>query len=192
MTAIMPVELTRTTTEGQQRCGNQIQIEDQNGNPVNAANPVPVTGVVTNPVSNPIPVVATREIVLLSNEIAPNDAIFTVPNGYEYQILWVWVEYTCDGNAGNRQLEVSLLDAANDEIGSILVGATQAAGLTRYYMLAPTLADMAAFRDVAWLMTPFPPTVYLSAGQSVRVFDNNVVSVGDAMVIQIQVIRRAV
>jgi len=140
--------------------------------------------------TNPVPVSDTWEIITSSHVVATNDHLITVPAGYEYQMLWVWVEYTSDANAGNRQVEVSLLDATNDEIGSVLAGAVQAASLTRFYMFAPALADLGAFRDAAYLMTPFPPTVFLTVGQSVRVFDNNAISAADTMVIHAQIARR--
>lgn len=135
--------------------------------------------------------VSDWEIVLISNEaLDANDKLITVPARREWQVLWIWVEYTSDANVGDRQLEISLLDPANDEIGSVVVGATQAAGLTRFYMIGPALADLDAFRDTAYLMTPLPPTVFLTAGESVRVFDNNLVSPGDDIIIQMKVARR--
>lgn len=132
------------------------------------------------------------EVATLSYSVTQNDYRVTVPAGYEYEVLWVWVEYTSDGNAGNRQLEVSLLSATNDEIGSVLVSTTQGAGLVRFYMLAPALVDLAAFRDTAWLMTPLPSTLLLSAGQGVRIFDNSAISPADSMEIRVQVRRRPV
>jgi hypothetical protein len=176
---------------------------------VGAANPVPVTQ--PNPdllnananmqvgdtdvgAANPVPVTDTWEVVTLSDEGAnDSDKEIAVPAGYEYQVLWIWVEYTSDANAGNRQLEVDFRDAADDVIGQIRPGVTQAASLTRYYMFAPALADLGAFRDTDYLMTPLPPTMFLPAGYDIRIWDNNAVSAaGDDMIIQMQVARRAV
>jgi len=142
--------------------------------------------------ANPIPVKDTWEIILVSDEPGnDNDKTLTVPAGYEYQILWIWIELTTDANAGNRQLQIDLRDTADDVIGQIRPGAVQAASLTRYYMFAPALADLTAFRDTDYLMTPLPPTVFLPAGFDLRVFDNNNISAVDDMVIQMQVARRA-
>lgn len=243
-----PVEFVRRLANDLfQRCGNRVQLEDADGNPVaiggaltvvqpdpnllNAntniqvgdvdvsnANPVPVgdaggtltvdqaahdnlnananlqVGDVDVGAVNPIPVVDTWGIILVSDEaLNDSDKTLTVPAGFEYQILWIWVEFASDGGAGNRQLQIDLRDAADDVIGQIRVGITQAASLTRYYMFAPALADLVAFRDTDYLMTPLPPTVFLPAGYDLRIFDNNAVSAaGDDMVIQMQVARRAV
>jgi len=116
-----------------------------------------------------------------------------VPVGYEYQVLWIWIELTTTATVGDRQLQVDLRDAADDVIGQVRVGAVQAASLTRYYMLGPALADLGAFRDTDYLMTPLPPTVFLPAGYDIRIFDNNAVAAAaDDMVIQMQVARRPV
>jgi len=147
---------------------------------------------IDNSVGDPIPVIDTWTITLISDEATnDNDKTITVPAGTEYQILWIWVEYASDGNAGDRQLQIDFRDDADDVIGQIRPGAIQAASLTRYYMFASSLADLSAFRDTDYLMTPLPPTLFLSAGQDIRIRDNNGVSAGDDMVIQMQVASRS-
>jgi hypothetical protein len=142
--------------------------------------------------ATPLPVTDTWELELQSDDTPnDNDKAFNVPAGYEWQVLWIWVEYTSDANAGDRQIEIQLRDGTNDVIADFRPGAVQAASLTRYYVFAPALADLTAFRDTNWLMTPLPPTVFLPAGYDVRIFDNNGVSGADDMVIHIQVARRA-
>jgi hypothetical protein len=141
-----------------------------------------------------VPVIDTWTLSLQSDETDnDSDKNFTVGAGLEWQILWIWVEYTSDANAGNRQLEIQFRDAADDVIGSVRAGTTQAASLTRYYMFGPALADLAAFRDTDYLMTPMPPTVFLSAGYDVRIFDNNAVAAAtDDMVVQMMVAQKPV
>lgn len=135
---------------------------------------------------------AEWEIALISDETAnDNDKTIVVPAGYEYQVLWIWVELVTDATQGNRQIEIMLRDPTNDQIGDFRAGATQAASLTRYYMFAPALADLTAFRDTDYLMSPLPPTIFLPAGYRVRVFDNNNISAADDMIIQMMVARRA-
>jgi len=119
-----------------------------------------------------------------------NDKTITVPAGYEWQVLWVYVEYTSDANAGNRQLELRILDAGGNTIGQVRPGTTQAASLTRNYMFAPSLADLVGFRDTDYLMTPFPPTVFLPAGYSIQMLDNNNVSAADDFNFHIHLARR--
>ena len=142
--------------------------------------------------SAPIPIVDGWEIQLLALEGAnDSDKAITVPATDYYQILWVWVELTTTATVGDRQIVVEYQDAAGDVIGQVRVGQVQAASLTRYYMIAPALADHLAFRDTDYLMTPMPSTLILSQSQRLRVYDNNNGDVdGDDMVVQIQIARR--
>jgi len=145
-------------------------------------------------VTNPIYVTDVWRVTLVSDEGAnDNDkTVITVPGDEEIQILWVWIEYTSDANAGNRQLVVEVQDTASDVIAQFRVGAVQAASLTRYYMLASSLADLTTFRDTDYLMTPLPPTLILREGDQLRVYDNNGVSAADDMVVQVQVAEREI
>jgi hypothetical protein len=151
--------------------------------------PVPVE--VTNTASAAVPVIDTWQVLTL-DYVGTNEVDIDVDPNYEYQILWIWVSYTSDANAGNRQLEIALLDTIDTLIGNIRVGAVQGASLDRIYMFGPALADLVAFRDTDWLMTPLPPTIFLPAGYGIYIFDNNNVSVGDNMIVYIQVARRPV
>jgi len=134
------------------------------------------------------------EILLVSDEaVDDSDKTITVPAGYEYQVLWIWIELATDATVGARQLQIDLRDAADDVIGQFRPGVTQAASLTRYYMFGPSLADLLGFRDTDYLMTPMPPTVFLPAGYDIRIFDNNAVAAaGDDLVIQLSVARRLI
>lgn len=139
--------------------------------------------------TQPIAVVDTWDIQTIADEVLnDSDKVIAVPADEEYQILWIWVELTTDANAGNRQLQIDFRDVGLDVVGQVRPGIVQAASLTRYYMFAPALADLAAFRDTDYLMTPLPPTVFLPTAYSVRIFDNNAVSAaGDDMIVQMQV-----
>lgn len=133
-------------------------------------------------------------IVLVADEaVDDSDKTITVPARFEYQILWVWVEMVTDATVGARQLQIDLRDTADDVIGQFRPGVTQTASLTRYYMFAPSLADLLGFRDTDYLMTPINPTIFLPAGFDIRIFDNNAVAAaGDDLIIQMQVARRPV
>ena len=155
-------------------------------NPITIANPLPVV------TTEPLPIIDVWTVALASDEGAnDNDKTITVVADQLWHVLWVWVEYTSDANAGNRQIAIELQDAANDVIAQFRAGVVQAASLTRYYLFAPAMADLDAFRDTDYLMTPLPPTVLLPAGYQVRVYDNNGVAAGDDMVIQMQYAYRA-
>jgi len=143
---------------------------------------------------NPVPVQEQGRWTVSSqaDESADDsDKTFVVPATAEWQVLWVWVEYTASGDAGDRQLVVQIQDAAADVIGEIRAGATQAASEARNYLFAPGMADLTAMRDTDYLMTPIPPTLILGPGQIVRVYDNNAVAAAaDDMVVQMQVAAR--
>ncbi len=121
-----------------------------------------------------------------------NDKALTVPAGYEWQILSLFVSYTADGNAGDRQLEVSVRDGADNVVFQVRPGATQAVSEVRYYTFAPSMADLTDFRDTDLMTTPLPPTLFLPANYDVRVRDNNNVSAGDDMIIRLLVAARAI
>ena len=176
-----PIVFTKEVAhEHAQRCGNRVQVEGPGGG--------------DNTVTNPIFVTDVWRVGLVSDEGAnDNDkTVITVPGQEEIQILWVWVEYTSDATVGDRQLVVEVQDAANDVIAQFRVGEVQAASLTRYYILAPALADLEAFRDTDYLMTPLPPTLILRAGDQLRVYDNNNVAGTDDLVIQVQAAEREI
>jgi len=124
--------------------------------------------------------------------LADSDKVFTVPAGYLWQVLWAWVELTTTATVGDRQLEVDFR-SASDVIGQVRPNAVQAASLLRNYMIGPAIANQAAFYDTDHLQTPLPPTVFLPAGYSVRVFDNNAVdAAGDNMIVHMMVAQKAV
>ena len=119
--------------------------------------------------------------------------VYTVPVSTETQVLWLWVELISTADAGDRQVVVEILDSDDDVIAQFRAGAVQAASLTRYYMFGSSLADLDAFRDTNWLMTPIVPGLILKAGDQVHVYDNNAVAAGaDDMVVQMQVATRSV
>jgi len=142
----------------------------------------------------PVEVVDTWSPLLIPDETAnDSDKSFTVPANYMYQVLWIWVELTSDATVGNRQMTIELQDNAADVIGRWKAGAVQAASLTRNYCFGPSNADLTAFRDTTFLMTPIPPTVVLPAGYIIRVYDSAAVAAAaDDMVVQLMVARRAV
>lgn len=130
---------------------------------------------------------------LQSDETAnDSDKTITVPAGEEWVVEWIWVELATDATAGNRQIEIQIQDDAADVIAEVAAGATQAASLTRYYLFAPNVTELTAFRDTDKLSTIMPKWV-LPAGYIIRVWDNAAVAAaGDDMVIQAQVTVREI
>lgn len=138
--------------------------------------------------ANPVPTDDIWTVSLASDEgLNDSDKTITVPANQLWHILWVWVELTTTVAVGDRQIVVELRDNANDVIAQFRAGAVQAASLTRYYCFAPSMADLTAFRDTDYLMTPLPPTILLPAAFQIRMYDNNAVAAAaDDMVVQVQ------
>ena len=121
-----------------------------------------------------------------------SDKTFTVPANTEWRVKWIWVEYISSGDAGNRQLALEIQDAGTDVIAQMRAGIVQAASLTRYYLFAPHVTELTAFRDTDYLSTIMPEWI-LPAGYIVRVWDNNAVAAAaDDVVIQLMVEARTV
>lgn len=152
----------------------------------------PAGGIV---IADPLPTTDDWRIALLSDETADDsDKTFTVPASTEYQVLWIWVEFTSTATVGDRQIVIEIQDSANDVIGQpFRAQAVQAASLTRYYQFGSSLPDLDAFRDTDWLCCPIPPGLMLQAGDQLRIYDNNAVdAAADDMILQVQIASRAV
>jgi hypothetical protein len=130
----------------------------------------------------------TWKISLISDITAnDSDKIFTVPVNVEWEILWIWVEYSSSATGGNRQLEVQFQNDTGDVIASWQAGITQPEGLNYNYLFSTGIPDLTAVRDMNYLTTPLMGNSFLSAGQKIRIWDNNAVDpTADDMSIQIQ------
>jgi len=138
-------------------------------------------------VTNPFPITDSWNVATYEDEdLNDSDKQMVCPAGYEMQILWVYIVYVSDANAGNRQIQISYHDADTTILGEVRAGLTQAASLTYRYMFAPSLADLLAVRDTTFVMTPMPPTIILTAGQILRMYNNSVISAGDDMSVYVQ------
>lgn len=126
-------------------------------------------------------------------DIADNDSdkTFVVAADTEERVLSVYVKLVSDGTAGNRQIEIAYLTDADVVIYRQAVGAVQATGITRYYLLAPGLPDLTSFRDTDLLTTPIA-SLTLPAGYKIRIKDNKAIAAaGDDMNIQMLVETRS-
>jgi len=131
---------------------------------------------------------------LVEND-TPNDSdkSFVIPALTESQIQTIWVDYTSDGNAGNRQLCVELQSPGTDVVLQIRAGAVQAASLTRYYFFASGVVDMTAFRDTDYISNVFPSDLVIPAAYIIRIYDKAAISAaGDDMVVRMLYKTRAV
>jgi len=127
-------------------------------------------------------------VALTQDETADDsDKTFTVPSSVEWQILWVWVEYTSTATGGSRQLEIQLQDASGNVIGQFQTGVTQTESLTYKYLFGIGVPDLTNVRDGNNVTTPLPAGTFLTAGQKIRIWDNKAIdSSADDMTVRIQ------
>ena len=72
-------------------------------------------------------------------------------------------------------------------MGQWQTGLAQEANLNYKYLFSIGLPDLEAVRDSEYITTPMPSSLFLSAGQKIRVWDNEAVDVSaDDMNIYIQ------
>jgi len=110
---------------------------------------------------------------------------FTVPAEREWMPLTLYITLATTATAGNRQVTVEILNAANVVQLRLEAGAVQAASLTRYYAFGVGLQDLAGFRNSAYLCTPLP-ALYLAPGYRIKVHDSNAVDANaDDMVVRL-------
>lgn len=121
-----------------------------------------------------------------------SDKSFTVPANTRWRIQSIWVELTTTADAGDRQMGIDVLDDSSDVILQIRAGIVQAASVTRYYLFAPHVTELTAFRDTDQLTTIFPE-LELPAGYIVRVWDTDAIqAAADDMVVQMLLKARTV
>lgn len=133
--------------------------------------------------------------VNLVEDTASNDSdkIFTVPASKEWQILWIWVEYTATMTYGTRQLEIQLQTTTGNIMGQWQAATSQDQSLMYKYLFGIAAQDMTSPRDYMYITTPLPAGTFLSAGQKIRIWDNKVRDVtGDDMIIRMQYAQRQI
>jgi hypothetical protein len=101
-----------------------------------------------------------------------SDKTFTVPAGHAWCVRSVFALLVSTATVGNRQMDLSITDASDNEIMRFQAGATQAASLTRRYTWAPSLPAGAVFSAGGYITGPLPEDLVLPAGFKVRVFDS--------------------
>lgn len=101
-----------------------------------------------------------------------SDKLFTVPVNTEWQLLYIWVEYTSTATSGSRLLEIQFQSSASNIIAQWQTGVTQNENLTYKYLFATGVPDLKTVRDTIFVMTPLMGASFLSAGQKLRIWDN--------------------
>ncbi len=132
---------------------------------------------------------ATAWRISTTEDITPDDSdkIFTVPASTEWQILWLWVEYSSTATSGSRQMEIQFQSSASNVIAQWQPGITQNENLTYKYLFGTGVPDLEAVRDTNFVMTPLLGASFLSAGQKIRIWDNNAVDASaDDMIVRFE------
>lgn len=167
-----------------------VYLVDADGNYIEDAHPLPVQGVDGGVA---LTITDEWEVLTLSDvTVDKNDKNLTVPDGWEYQILWSYAEYTSNATVGSRQIAISILNPLGTRIFEMRAGVTQAASLTYYYSFGPSLPDLTTVRDTTFEPVPIPPTLILPAGYSLRVRDTKNISGTDDFTWYTQIARREV
>jgi hypothetical protein len=103
-----------------------------------------------------------------------SNKLVLVPVGKQWRLVSVYVTFISSATAGNRQLDLLLLDASGNLMGKYIAGAVQAASVTRLYSFAVGHPQDTAFTNTLMLRA-IGSEVILSAGFGLRVWDSTAV-----------------
>ena len=131
-----------------------------------------------------------KPVLKADEALNDSDKSFTVPADANWELYNLWVELVTTTTAGNRRIGVEFQDDSADVIASVVAGATQAASLTRNYLINLEAADGTSFIANS-ILTISLPRLILPESYVVRVFDVNAIdAAADDMVVQISLMER--
>ena len=139
---------------------------------------------------------------LIVSDVAVDDGAktLTVPTGKQYYVMSIYVKVVATATVGDRQIAVEVLDTSSNVTDQIRACVVLAAGETRYYAFQPSAENMAAFIDTDFATACLPASWILSAGESIKVWDNNEVdpdlgvgdTIADDVLVYMRVLERSV
>lgn len=97
-----------------------------------------------------------------SSEI--NLQTITVPSGFEWHVLSIWIDYTASDTVATRAIRIQARMAADTVILEMAPGVTVTASQRRYFAFYPGAADLTAARDTDLITTPLPGGLILPSG----------------------------
>lgn len=113
------------------------------------------------------------ENIIQVSDAALNDSdkTSTVTAGKQWAIKSIYAQLISTATVGNRQLDVLITDASDNELSKLVAGAVQAASLTRTYVFAPYNPQETAFTN-GLMFRALPGGLILPAGYKIRIFDS--------------------
>jgi len=108
---------------------------------------------------------------------AGNEKSFTVPSSKLWMLRGAFVRVVCDGTAGNRELQITLNDDA-ENVGNIVHSIAMTASNTYFWHLTPYL-NQTAFNADLRIFGGFFPNLTMEEGDVLKVLDLNDVSSSD-------------
>jgi hypothetical protein len=124
-------------------------------------------------------------IVTVTGETGTNTWTYTAPSGRNMRISWIHCVYTSDGNAGNRQIVLQVLDPSNTVITDFAAGAVQAASNAYHYAFMTGIYRETSFID-GELQVAIPNSLVIPPSYKLKIYDSAGVSGSDSMAINFQ------
>ena len=130
------------------------------------------------------PIYSVRDATLNSSS-----KTFTVPDGEMWHLNWVRATFTSTATAGNRTIELDIIDESSNVFLSLTAGAVQAASTTvDYNFLQGIYRETTVINGE--LQVPFGLDTWLPAGWSMKIFDSAAIdAAADDMIVSFQVKR---
>jgi hypothetical protein len=112
---------------------------------------------------------------------------WVVPAGEVWKLNWGHILYVASADAGNRQMEMVVLDDLGQEVYNIFAGGIQGASTTRHYNFAQGVYRETAFTALE-IQVPTPIDLYMPAGFTLKFFDSSAIAAAaDDMTVAFQV-----
>lgn len=100
-----------------------------------------------------------------------SDKTLTVTAAKQWRVASVYAKLISTATAGNRQLDILITDASDNEVAKFVAGAVQAASLTRTYVFAPQHPQETGFTG-GLMLRALAGDLILPAAYKVRVYDS--------------------
>jgi len=125
----------------------------------------------------------TFYVNVVDTALNDSDKEITVDEDFAWQLISVYASLASTATAGNRQIEITIDDAAGNVLGWFKAAATQAASLTEEYHFGVSGDTLETVAGTHFL--PLAPVV-LAPNWNIRIFDSAAVdAAADDLVIRV-------